>query len=52
LPIAWGAFDPGESSTILIVLITAGVAFCLGWIWLGYAAAFQASATTARVESA
>ncbi len=51
LPIAWGAFDPGESPTLLIVLITAGVAFCLGWIWLGYAAAFQGSATTAHLES-
>ncbi|MGZ8512705.1 MAG: hypothetical protein ACXWWL_04640 [Candidatus Limnocylindria bacterium] len=50
LPIGFGAVDPGESPAILVVLIAAGVAFCLGWIWLGYAAAFPGSATASRVE--
>jgi drug/metabolite transporter (DMT)-like permease len=47
LPIAWGAFDPGEGSTMLFVLIAAGVAFCLGWIWLGYTAIRQPSVASA-----
>jgi hypothetical protein len=52
LPIAFGAFDPGPSSALQAVLFTAGVAFCLGWMWLGYAAAFPRPVATSGAEPA
>jgi drug/metabolite transporter (DMT)-like permease len=52
LPIAFGAFDPGPSSVIQVVLIAAGVVFCLGWMWLGYAAAFPGSVAASGAEPA
>ncbi len=43
LPVGMGMFDLGPSPAIFALLVAGGVAFCLGWIWLGMAAAFPAT---------
>jgi drug/metabolite transporter (DMT)-like permease len=42
LPVAMGLFDLSPSPPMFALLVAGGVAFCLGWIWLGIAAAFPA----------
>ena len=43
LPVGMGLIDLAPSPAILALLVAGGIAFCLGWIWLGIAAAFPAT---------
>lgn len=43
LPVGIGLIDLAPSPAILALLVAGGIAFCLGWIWLGIAAAFPAT---------
>jgi hypothetical protein len=43
LPATVGMFDLAPSPAIFALLVAGGIAFCLGWIWLGIAAAFPAT---------
>ena len=42
LPVGMGIFELAPSPAIFALLVAGGIAFCLGWIWLGIAAAFPA----------
>jgi hypothetical protein len=43
LPVGMGLFDLAPNPAFFALLVAGGIAFCLGWIWLGFAAAFPAT---------
>lgn len=42
MPVGMGMLDLAPTPVLFALLVAGGVAFCLGWIWLGLAAAFPA----------
>jgi len=42
VPVGMGMFNLAPNPGVFALLVAGGIAFCLGWIWLGIAAAFPA----------
>lgn len=42
IPVGMGMFNLAPNPAVFTLLVGGGIAFCLGWIWLGFAAAFPA----------
>lgn len=49
LPVGMGMFDPAPSPAVIAPLVAGGIAFCIGWIWLGVAAAFPARSSASGI---
>lgn len=47
IPVGMGMFNLTPNPAVFALLVAGGVAFCLGWIWLGFAAAFPARLSAA-----